>query len=85
VDEVLRSARTVHQMGHVLELRELAVRASALVHELQKERGLAAGRLGGATVFEDELNEQRALTHAFARGALTPAELRLGTPPSGLG
>lgn len=48
---------------HINELGQLAVKASNLVHEFQKERGMTAGYLGsGGKKFADTLPKQRALS-----------------------
>ena len=50
-------------MGRLHRLTELSVKASALVHELQKERGMSAGYLGSRGVsFDEELKEQTEVT-----------------------
>ncbi|GAB1132066.1 methyl-accepting chemotaxis protein [Shewanella algae] len=50
-------------LEEVLDLSELAVVNSALVHELQKERGMSAGYLGSkGKSFADKLPGQRQLT-----------------------
>ncbi|HRD66395.1 MAG TPA: methyl-accepting chemotaxis protein [Candidatus Competibacter sp.] len=50
-------------MSATQDLAVLAVKISALVHEMQKERGMSAGLLGSkGTQFGDELMEQRANT-----------------------
>jgi methyl-accepting chemotaxis protein len=46
--------------GRIAAVSEVAVAASALVHELQKERGLSAGFIGSqGAKFRDELEKQR--------------------------
>ncbi|MCW8887910.1 MAG: nitrate- and nitrite sensing domain-containing protein, partial [Gammaproteobacteria bacterium] len=48
---------------HINEMTHLAVKASNLVHELQKERGMTAGFIGSAgQKFADTLPRQRQLT-----------------------
>ena len=55
--------RTEKEMGQISELATLAVNSSALVHELQKERGATALYLGsGGRSFGNELKEQRVTT-----------------------
>jgi methyl-accepting chemotaxis protein len=49
---------------NVFQLTELSVKASNLVHELQKERGLTAGYVGSkGAKFAEALPKQRALTN----------------------
>jgi methyl-accepting chemotaxis protein len=49
---------------HINELGQLAVKASNLVHEFQKERGMTAGYIGsGGIEFSDTLPKQRALSN----------------------
>ena len=60
--EVVDRVKTVRQMEGVLDLCQMAVRASRLIHELQKERGLSVGLLEGAAAFGDQLAEQRRVT-----------------------
>lgn len=53
----------VRQMNLSQKLVKLAIKSSALVHELQKERGLSAGFIGSqATEFMTELQQQRQIT-----------------------
>ena len=55
--------QTASEMGRLQGMARTATHASALVHELQKERGMTAGYLGsGGERFGAELQEQRALT-----------------------
>jgi hypothetical protein len=57
--------RKLREGGRIAAVSELAVAAGALVHELQKERGLSAGFLGSqGTKFRDELEKQRKDTDA---------------------
>jgi hypothetical protein len=59
----LNKRETVNQMNLLQELSVLAVKSSALIHELQKERGLSAGFLGSQAVnFSKELQAQRLST-----------------------
>ena len=78
--EILR----LREGGRVVAVSDVAVASSALVHELQKERGLSAGFIGSkGAKFRDELEKQRtetdsrrkALTETFAwrAGDLPPA------------
>lgn len=60
--------RQLQLSRRVAAIAELAVAGSALVHELQKERGLSAGFIGSqGTKFSDELNRQRQDTDARRR------------------
>ncbi|MCK5718746.1 MAG: bacteriohemerythrin [Thiomargarita sp.] len=53
----------VYQMDLSQELVELAIKSTALIHELQKERGLSAGFIGSkATRFNQDLLQQRRVT-----------------------
>jgi len=59
----LKKTRVVNEMQTIHELADLAVKMSAVVHELQKERGLTAGFLGsGGSKFSAELNSQTSNT-----------------------
>ena len=58
--EVGRNSYAKHENQNVLALSRYAVHASALVHELQKERGATAGFLGSkGSRFNQELTSQR--------------------------
>lgn len=79
--------RQVVSLEEVRRQTESAVRASAAVHELQKERGLSAGYLSSKGVrFAAELNGQRnetdrrlkELDRGEARGAWREVTDRLG-------
>ena len=41
--QVMRNVALVEEDNNILMLSEFSVKASALVHELQKERGITAG------------------------------------------
>jgi len=57
--------RAGSEVGDVLELADLAPNVSALVHELQKERGASAGFIGSkGAKFERKLANQRRQTDA---------------------
>ncbi len=57
---LLRSQAHVSELRQIEEMVELAVVASALVHETQKERGMSAGHLASkGAKFEDALGKQR--------------------------
>ncbi len=45
---ILEKREIVNQMNLLQELSEIAIKSSSLIHELQKERGLSAGFIGGA-------------------------------------
>jgi len=63
VDKIGSTTRLLDDTKKVNDLAELSVKASALVHELQKERGLSAGYLGSkGSKFVNELPEQRNTT-----------------------
>jgi len=65
---VLEKFSTQNDLEKVKELSNLAVKASALVHELQKERGMTAGFLGSkGKSFADSLPKQ----HQLASNKLT--------------
>jgi len=60
---VVDKYRTSAEMGKVLELADVAPVISAVVHELQKERGMSAGFIASKGVkFAQELPTQRKLT-----------------------
>ncbi len=60
---VFNKLKLAREMSATQDLAVLAVKISALVHEMQKERGMSAGLLGSkGTQFGDELMEQRANT-----------------------
>jgi len=55
--------QVVNEMDNLQQLAKLSVKVSALVHELQKERGLTAGFLGSkGQSFSNELTKQRKTT-----------------------
>lgn len=55
--------KTVSELGNLEQLTQLGVKVSALVHELQKERGLSAGfSSSGDNKFRAMLQKQRQLT-----------------------
>lgn len=68
INAATRDRERVRQMQDAQRLGQLAIRASAVVHEAQKERGLSAGFLGSkGKKFRAELPRQRELTDAAAR------------------
>ncbi|HJP36506.1 MAG TPA: nitrate- and nitrite sensing domain-containing protein, partial [Gammaproteobacteria bacterium] len=61
--EVVRTLKLKTEADSLLSLTELSVLSSALVHELQKERGASAGYLGSkGERFVEELPAQRGKT-----------------------
>ncbi len=57
---VVEKSRISAEMSSLQELSKLAVKASAVIHETQKERGMTAGYLGSkGKKFARELPEQR--------------------------
>jgi PAS domain S-box-containing protein len=61
---VIDNRQTVHQMGKIKSLAELGPIVSAVVHELQKERGMSALYLGSkGAKFAKKLPFQRILTN----------------------
>ncbi|AZG73872.1 methyl-accepting chemotaxis protein [Shewanella livingstonensis] len=55
--------KTQHQLALVIDLTQVAIINSSLVHELQKERGMSAGFLGSkGQAFKDNLSTQRSET-----------------------
>ncbi len=60
---VTEKARVVNEIEQIEPLVQLAVKASALVHETQRERGMTAGFLGSKGIkFANELPAQRKRT-----------------------
>ncbi len=60
ITEIVMEYRVSNNMKQILTLSDYGVKASNLVHELQKERGMTAGFLGSKGVnFATELPEQR--------------------------
>ena len=58
--EIRLDWRTEHENKQIQELAKLSVKASSLVHEMQKERGYTAGYIGsGGKKFVNELQQQR--------------------------
>ncbi|MFK5968673.1 MAG: nitrate- and nitrite sensing domain-containing protein, partial [Candidatus Marithrix sp.] len=63
IDNTLNKLAIVEQMNSLQELVELAIKSSTLIHELQKERGIAAGFIGSSgREFTKELEQQRIIT-----------------------
>lgn len=61
--EIIHKYSTLHKLNSTKNLVGLSVRSAALVHELQKERGLSAGFLNAkGNAFRDELGSQRRLS-----------------------
>ncbi len=62
-EDIRKSIRNSNESEHLQMLAEFAVKATALVHELQKERGETAGFLGSnGNEFGESLKAQRILT-----------------------
>jgi len=81
--QILAKERTATDMARVQVLTGLAVKISALVHEVQKERGLTAGYLGSqGKRFGGQLPSQRNSTDAKLK---TLREYLTGTDRGGLG
>ena len=65
----VEKSSVVAQMNKLQQVSDISVDLSALVHELQKERGLSAGYIGSkGKEFFDELSVQRLLTSQRIRG-----------------
>ena len=63
VHDARESLGLFKETEQIKRLSNLAVKTSALLHEMQKERGMSAGFLGsGGNKFADSLEQQRALT-----------------------
>ena len=63
IQAVMEKSQVAGEMESIQKLSQLAVRASALVHESQKERGMTAGYLGSnGNKFANELPAQRSST-----------------------
>jgi methyl-accepting chemotaxis protein len=68
--------------GRIAAVSELAVASSALVHELQKERGFSAGFIGSqGAKFRDELEKQRKDTDARRKSLSELFTARAGDLP----
>ena len=65
LEGALRDIRIANDSERLIPFVDFAREASALVHELQKERGLSVGLLSskGAAEFKSRLSEQRKLTN----------------------
>ena len=58
--QVMRNVALVEEDNNILMLSEFSVKASALVHELQKERGITAGFMDSRGLrFSNEVQDQR--------------------------
>lgn len=65
ITEIVLEYRVSSNMEQILTLSDYGVKASNVVHELQKERGMTAGFLGSkGTKFVAELPEQRIATNS---------------------
>ena len=68
--------------GRIAAVSEVAVATSALVHELQKERGFSAGFIGSqGAKFRDELEKQRKETDARRKSLSELFAARVGDLP----
>ena len=66
VGQVVERVQTARTLATIETLSAVAVRSSAVVHELQKERGLSAGFLASrGQRFQSELASQHALTDRY--------------------
>ncbi|WP_219905184.1 methyl-accepting chemotaxis protein [Pseudothauera lacus] len=66
IGQVVERIHTARMLATIETLSTVAVRSSALVHELQKERGLSAGFLASrGTRFQSELATQHTLTDRY--------------------
>jgi hemerythrin-like metal-binding protein len=64
IDSTLDKLKIVHEMNLLQDLSVITVKSSALIHELQIERGMSAGFIGSQGIeFAEELPEQRMRTH----------------------
>jgi methyl-accepting chemotaxis protein len=82
---VIAEQRAASDMGRVLELAQLAPEISALVHEMQKERGASAGFIASkGSKFARKLPEQRKVTDEKRQG-LTQALTGFDTDSFGTG
>lgn len=65
VGTLISDLRALGTLQRIASVEALAIRSSALVHELQKERGLSAGFLAsGGQRFQNEVESQRRRTDA---------------------
>ncbi|HEX6735183.1 MAG TPA: nitrate- and nitrite sensing domain-containing protein [Azonexus sp.] len=75
----------LQESGRIAAVSEVAVAGSALVHELQKERGLSAGFLGSkGEKFRSELEQQRRDTDARATALAAAIKANAGELPEEL-
>ncbi|MDH4128255.1 MAG: response regulator, partial [Spirochaetota bacterium] len=64
ITEISHRATLVNEMNSFQKLSVLSVKISALIHEIQKERGFSAGYLGSnGKSFTSELNAQKLVTN----------------------
>lgn len=69
---VIKDREVMIETNHMLELARFSVHASALVHELQKERGATAGFIGSeGSKFVEELPAQYEVTDSKRQALLT--------------
>ena len=63
IASTIEKRNIVHNMNLLQALSELAVKSTALIHELQNERGMSAGFIGSqGTTFSNRLKRQRSKT-----------------------
>jgi methyl-accepting chemotaxis protein len=75
----------MQETGRIASISEVAVANSALVHELQKERGLSAGFIGSkGQKFQSELESQRKETDLKAKSLEVVIKARDAELPAGL-
>jgi len=85
VNNVSTEIGKLREGGRIAAVSEVAVASSALVHELQKERGLSAGFIGSkGEKFRDDLEKQRRDTDARHKALLDSFNGRLGDLPAAI-
>lgn len=83
VTQTLSSSKLRADADRLVELAGLGAQLRALVHELQKERGMSAGYIGSAGAkFGSKLPKQRRQTDAARSALLTGMPRKWWTPPS---
>ncbi len=82
IGQVVERVQSARALATIETLSAVAVRSSAVIHELQKERGLSAGYLGSRGArFQSELASQHTLTDRYVGelrdllGEIDPAAL----------
>jgi methyl-accepting chemotaxis protein len=82
VSSIRQEIANLSEGKRIAAVTELAVASSALVHELQKERGLSAGFIGSkGEKFRDALSKQRGDTDARRKALTTIMAARLDKAP----